>query len=81
MNDMNYIFTMMFNSLVNQAIINKAVQWKQLPQDQQEALDKMLSAIHDLVENKSKIHPQYQQQALEAMALKLVSEMQKPIEG
>lgn len=81
MNEMNFILTSMFNSLVNQAIVNREKQWQQLPQDQQEAQDKMLNAIHDLFENNNKILPQYRQQVLEAMALKIMSEMQKPIGG
>ena len=81
MNEMNYILSVIFNSLVNQAIVNREKQWQQLPQDQQEAQDKMLNAIHDLIENKNRILPQYQQQVLEAMALKIMSEMQKPIGG
>lgn len=81
MNDMYNFFQMMLKSMINQAIINKEKQWKQLPQDQQEALDKLLCIIDDIDEYKNKIQPQYQQQALEAIVIKIASKMNPPIVG
>ena len=81
MNEMNNYLHMIFNSIVNQAILNKEKQWKQLPQDQQEALDKLLCIIDDIDEYKNKIQPQYQQQALEAIVIKIASKMNPPIVG
>lgn len=81
MNEMNNLVSIMFDNFINQAIINREKQWQQLPEDQQEALDKILDAIHDINENRNKIQSQYQQQALEAIALKIASEMKKPFGG
>ena len=78
---MNTLVSIMFDNFINQAIINREKQWQQLPEDQQEALDKILDAIHDINENRNKIQSQYQQQALEAIALKIASEMKKPFGG
>ncbi|MBE6069853.1 MAG: hypothetical protein E7211_19495 [Clostridium lundense] len=74
------IINMMFNSAVNQALINKKSRWLQLPPDQQEALDKILSAIHDLYKNQGKIRPEYRAQMFDAAALKVASEIGWPIE-
>ena len=81
MNEMSSIISLMFSSLVNQALVNRKNRWQPLPQDQQEALNKILDAIHDIEENRNKIQSQYQQQALETIALKIASEMNMPIGG
>lgn len=70
----NEILMNMFASLVQQAIINKAQQWKPLPPDQKEALEKMLDAIHTLIENKKKISGEYQIQVFDAMVLQIATE-------
>ncbi len=74
MNENNY-FQVAFNNAVNQALLNKERMWRTLPEDQQEALDKILTAIHDINENKRKILPAYQAQAWDAIILKLAAEM------
>lgn len=70
----NEILMNMFASLVQQAIINKAQQWKPLPPDQKEALEKMLDAIHTLIENKKKISGEYQIQVFVTMVLQIATE-------
>lgn len=70
----NEILMNMFASLVQQAITNKAQQWKTLPPDQKEALEKMLDAIHTLIENKKKISGEYQKQVFDAMVLQIATE-------
>ena len=74
MNDLNVWISMVFNSLVNQAVAEKN-KWQELPYDQREALEKIKSAFHDIIENKRKIQPQYQKQAIEEIALKIAAEM------
>ena len=71
----NDLLYMIFNNAVNQAVLNKKNVWQSLPQDQQEALNKMLDAIHDFNENRNKIRPIYQRQAMDAVLLKMASEM------
>ena len=63
-----------FSAMVNQAIQNRENWISPLPQDQEEAQKKILDAIHDLMENKAKIKPEYQTQVFEAMVLKFAVE-------
>ena len=67
----NYIFS----SMVNQAIINQNNRVQPLPQDQQEALNKILSGIHDIFEGKAEIKPEYEAQIRDSVVLKIASEM------
>ena len=72
---MSSIFSEMVNRLIAQALQNQKAGWQLLPQDQQEAQDKILDAIHDLAETKAKIKPEYQPQVFDAMILKAAAEM------
>ena len=63
-----------FSAMVNQAIQNREKWVNPLPQDQEEAQRKILDAIHDIVENRAKIKPEYQTQVLEAAVLKIAAE-------
>lgn len=72
---MSSIFSEMVNRSIAQALQNQKAGWQLLPQDQQEAQDKILDAIHDLAENKAKIKPEYQHQVFDAMVLKVAAEM------
>ena len=72
---MGSILSEMVNRLIAQALQNQKTGWQLLPQNQQEAQDKILDAIHDLAENKAKIKPEYQTQVFDAMILKAAAEM------
>lgn len=63
------------SAMVNQAIMNQQRGVAPLPEDQQEAQKKILDAIHDLIENKQKIKLEYQPQVLDAVILKIASEI------
>lgn len=63
-----------FSAMVNQAIMNQQKRVAPLPEDQQEAQKKILDAIHDLVENKEKIKPEFQPQVFDAVILKIAAE-------
>ena len=71
----NELWTNIFSAMVNQAIMNQSKHNRPLPQDQREAQEKILNAIHDLCENKGKISPEYRAQVFDAMVLKLASEI------
>lgn len=71
----NQFMNTVFSTMVNQAIQNRRNWVSPLPQDQEEAQKKILDAIHDLVENKAKIKPEYQTQIFEAMVLKFAAEI------
>lgn len=73
-NNMGFLLSQFFSSLVNQSIANTRKQNIKLPQDQQEALDKILEAIHNLNENWSKIAPQYKPVAFHESILKVAAE-------
>ncbi|WP_300690809.1 hypothetical protein [uncultured Oscillibacter sp.] len=64
-----------FSAMVNQSIINQQKGIAPLPEDQQEAKKKILEAIHDLMENKQKIKPEYQSQVFDAVILKIAAEL------
>lgn len=64
-----------FSAMVNQAISNQQRSVAPLPEDQQEAQEKILDAIHDLLENKEKIKPEFQSQVFDAAILKIASEI------
>ena len=70
----NKFMNAVFSAMVNQAIQNRENWISPLPQDQEEAQKKILDAIHDLMENKAKIKPEYQTQVFEAMVLKFAVE-------
>lgn len=70
----NQFMNAVFSAMVNQAIQNRENWISPLPQDQEEAQKKILDAIHDLMENKAKIKPEYQTQVFEAMVLKFAVE-------
>lgn len=63
-----------FSAMVNQAILNQQNHVAPLPEDQQEAQKKILDAIHDLIENKGKIKPEYQPQVFDVVILKIAAE-------
>lgn len=69
------LMSSIFSAMVNQAIANTHSQRILLPQDQQEAQDKILDAIHDMIENREKIKPEYQAQVYDAIVLKIASEI------
>lgn len=71
----NDFFYFLFSNAVNQAIMNRQRNTAPLPEDQQEALEKILDAIHDLFENKQKIKNDYQPQAFDAVVLKIAAEI------
>ena len=71
----NELWTNIFSAMVNQAIMNQSKNNRPLTQDQREAQEKILNAIHDLCENKEKISPEYRAQVFDAMVLKLASEI------
>ena len=64
-----------FSAMVNQAIINQQKSVLPLPEDQQEAQKKILDAIHDLIDNKQKIKFEFQPPVLDAVILKIASEI------
>jgi len=71
----NEIMGMVFSGLVNQSIEYQNSKHTNLPDDQQEAIDKMLKAIHDFCENKAIIKPEYQADAFAASVLKVAAEL------
>ena len=73
--NMNNGLEIILENMINQSIYNRENRWIKLPEDQQEALDKMLKAIHDFQENREKIKTEYQAQALDAVILKAAIEM------
>lgn len=70
----NELMNNIFSAMVNQAIMNQQKNVALLPEDQQEAQKKILDAIHDLIENKKKIKPEFQPQVFDAVILKIESE-------
>ena len=64
-----------FSAMVNQALIRQSHGSAPLPQDQKEAEEKILQAIHDLFENKAKIQGPYQSQVFDEVILKIASEV------
>ena len=77
----NEYFMMVFNSLVNQALVNRESNWKALPIDQQQELNKMLNAIHDFIQGKNNIRPEYQAQVFDAVVLKVAAEIGMVVGG
>ena len=73
MNENEFMSTV-FSAMVNQAVQNRENWVSPLPQNQEEAQKKILDAIHDLVESKAKIKPEYQAQVFQAMILKFAAE-------
>ena len=69
------LFRSIFSAMVNQALINKNNMHDPLPPDQEEALKRILDALHDLNENKAKIKPEYQSQVIDTIVLKIASEI------
>lgn len=63
-----------FSMMVNQAILNQQKSVVPLPKEQQEAQKKILDAIHDFIENKKKITPEYLPQVFDAVVLKIAAE-------
>lgn len=70
----NELMNNIFSAMVNQAIMNQQKNVALLPEDQQEAQKKILDAIHDLIENKKKIKPEFQPQVFDSVVLKIASE-------
>lgn len=70
----NQFMNTVFSAMVDKAIQNRENWISPLPKDQEEAQKKILDAIHDLMENKAKIKPEYQTQVFEAMVLKFAAE-------
>ncbi len=73
----NGLFSELMDRAVNQVIQTQTTRWRELPKDQKEAEDKILSAIHDLFENRSKIKPEYGQQVDDAIVLKIAAELNR----
>lgn len=73
--DLNELAKSIINAWVNQALINKENNWRELPTDQAEALDNMLKALDSLIDNRTRISPEYQQQVSEALVIKLASRL------
>lgn len=69
------LMTFLFSAMVNQAITNQSNNVNLLPSDQQKVQDNILRAIHDLIENKQKIRPEYDAQIRDAAILKLATEI------
>ncbi len=71
------ILRYMCSNAISQSKYNKKKTWKQLPDDQEKALNEMLGAIQEAAkiytENMSKIKPQYKSQVIDAMILKAAS--------
>lgn len=63
-----------FSAMVNQAIMNQQNRVAPMPEDQQQAQKKMMDAIHDLIESKGKIKPEFQPQVFDAVILKIAAE-------
>jgi predicted nucleic acid-binding protein len=61
--------------MVDQAIINREHNWTQLPPEEQDELEQILKAIHDIQSNQKKIRPEYRRQVFDALVLKIASEM------
>ncbi|MBO4852394.1 MAG: hypothetical protein J5477_02035 [Schwartzia sp.] len=73
--NMNPLLHQLFSALVNQSIINQRQRTVILPKGQQEALNKILEALHDFNENWSKIEPAFKPIAFEESILKIASEI------
>ena len=64
------IFKQFLSQIVNQSLINRETRWTILPIDQQQALDKILDAVHDIKSNWDKIKPEYRSQVQDAVVIK-----------
>lgn len=74
-NTLTQLLQAFFNDAVNQALIRRENTCGILPQDQQEAINKILNAIHEINENQKIIFQEYRPQAWDAMILKLAAEI------
>ena len=63
------------NAWLNQSLVNRENNWRELPPDQGEALNNMLKAFDSLLDNKAKISPEYQQQVFDAVVIKVASRL------
>lgn len=68
------ILKQFLSQIVNQSLINRENRWTTLPADQQQVLEKILGAIHDIKNNWDKINPEYRPQALDAALIKAAEE-------
>ena len=73
-NTSNNILYTMFDNLVSQCILDRENNWKKLPEDQEEALGRILDSVHTICEKIKEISPENQNQAREAFILKVASE-------
>ncbi len=73
--NMNPLLHQLFSALVSQSILNHRQRTVILPKDQQEALNKILAALHDFNENWSKIELAYKPIAFDESILKIASEI------
>lgn len=69
------ILKQLLSQIVNQSLINRENRWTTLPADQQQALNEILKAIHDIKNNWDKINPEYRPQALDAALIKAAEEL------
>lgn len=75
MNQFDFL-NMLLSNAINQSIINTQSRLNMpLPADQQEAQEKMLKAIHDLVSEWGKISPEYKQQVSDTCIAKAAIEL------
>lgn len=75
--NLNTLLSEMFDRAVNQAIKNQNTRQRLLPEDQKQAQDEILSAIHSLFESRDKIKPEYIQQVNDAIILKIAAEFNR----
>ena len=75
--NLNTLLSEMFDHAVNQAIKNQNTRQRLLPEDQKQAQDEILSAIHSLFESRDKIKPEYIQQVNDAIILKIAAEFNR----
>ena len=75
--NLNTLLSEMFDRADNQAIKNQNTRQRLLPEDQKQAQDEILSAIHSLFESRDKIKPEYIQQVNDAIILKIAAEFNR----
>lgn len=63
------------SGIINQSLINQQYYHNPLPDDQKQAQEEMLKALHDLITAANKVEPQYRPQVGGTCALKIAAEM------
>ena len=75
MNQFDFFHVLLSNA-INQSIINTQSRLnRSLPEEQQEAQEKMLKAIHDILSEWKKISPEFRQQVSDTCIAKAASEL------